>query len=73
MLFQTLHKVLAGDIVGESCQSFYVLSGSHLQRWTMTGDIEKLEYQMEVERMLQESLAEAIWVCLKFRACDYQG
>ncbi|KAK3092820.1 hypothetical protein FSP39_007562 [Pinctada imbricata] len=41
---------------------FYVLSGTHLQKWNVTeSSTEKLLYQVDVDRMFRESIAKKIW------------
>ncbi|CAC5366028.1 NUP133 [Mytilus coruscus] len=42
--------------------SFYVLSGTQLQKWTVgEGITERLFYQVDVDRMFRESIARKLW------------
>ncbi|XP_064600211.1 LOW QUALITY PROTEIN: nuclear pore complex protein Nup133-like [Liolophura sinensis] len=57
-----LHRVLAGDVDEDGVRHFYVLSGSHVQKWVMSeGDVDKLVYQADVERLYREAFAKKCW------------
>ncbi|ELU11028.1 hypothetical protein CAPTEDRAFT_190764 [Capitella teleta] len=57
-----LHRVLPGEFDEESgAQTFYVLAGSSLQKWTVYSDTEKMVYEVNVEQWLRERLAGDVW------------
>ncbi|CAH1791718.1 unnamed protein product [Owenia fusiformis] len=56
-----LQTVLAGEVLEDHSQAFYVLSGHVLQKWILLGQAERLVYQCEVQRIFRECLSETIW------------
>ncbi|KAL3875007.1 hypothetical protein ACJMK2_037949 [Sinanodonta woodiana] len=57
----SLQALVPGEM-GDDERPFYVLSGMHLQKWTVQdGNSERLLYQIDAERMFRENLARKVW------------
>ncbi|CAG2233694.1 NUP133 [Mytilus edulis] len=57
-----LQAITVGLTEDDDDFSFYVLSGTQLQKWTVgEGITERLFYQVDVDRMFRESIARKLW------------
>jgi len=57
----TLKQVVAGEKLENGSATFYVLTGSNIQKWAILGNQEKFLYEFDVEKQIKEHVAQAVW------------